>query len=91
LLQARSECSAFQPNSAHQVVDAGPAVFALWRHSTDGQERILCLNNVTSRSQTVRLNRFDRPPKDIITRRMIEMTSDKQIELEPYQVLWLTE
>jgi sucrose phosphorylase len=55
LLRARASSSAFHPHGAQAVVDCGPAIFALRRHSPDGGESRLCLHNVSAQPQVVHL------------------------------------
>lgn len=59
LLKARAASPAFDPNAPQQVLDAGNSVFAVRRISPDGRHRVLCLANVTSRSQALRLDGFE--------------------------------
>ncbi len=53
LLAIRSSSSAFDPYGSQKVLDMGPAVFAVLRISPDGQERMLCIQNVTPSVQQV--------------------------------------
>jgi sucrose phosphorylase len=50
LLQIRRAYSAFSPRAAQVVLADDPRLFAVWRLPADGQERILCLHNVSAQS-----------------------------------------
>lgn len=64
LLEVRRGHAAFHPSGGQQVLPAGlesgdewpRAVFALQRSSPDGSDTVLCLANVSTRSQRVRLD-----------------------------------
>ncbi|HNK63585.1 MAG TPA: sugar phosphorylase [Anaerolineales bacterium] len=70
LLRTRSSSPVFDPHRTQIIHDLHPAVFSVERISPDGQERMLCLHNVSQKSVSFSMN-------------------EKQIKLEPYQVLWL--
>jgi glucosylglycerate phosphorylase len=53
LLSLRASTTAFHPNGPQEILDAGPAIFAILRSSPDGARQALCLQNVTSRQQKV--------------------------------------
>jgi sucrose phosphorylase len=93
LLRARSASSAFDPHGKQQVLDCGKATFALLRISPDGNRQVLCLHNVSNRSQNVRIdlnNIFSSVPLiDRITGRPIDNATGS-LSLQPYQTLWLT-
>ena len=69
LLKTRSTSPAFDPHGTQIIQDLHSAVFAVERISPDGQARMLCLHNVSSKTISFSVN-------------------EKQISLEPYQVLW---
>lgn len=51
LLQKRASSPAFHPHGGQEILDFGPAMFALQRVSPDGSQSMLCLHNVTSQPQ----------------------------------------
>lgn len=87
LLRARATSTAFNPYGAQSALDCGEAVFALSRFSPDGVEQVLCLHNVSSRPQQVRLPKTSGPFVDLLTGR--SWAGARSIELAPYQVCWL--
>jgi glycosidase len=98
MLRVRAENPAFDPHGEQQVLDCGPGVFGLIRRARDASNHpVICLHNVTRKSQSVRLDRLmiDRHVekrsffRDLINGSEIAARSIK-IELRPYQVVWLS-
>ncbi len=89
LLQARSASPAFHPHGVQQVLDVGRAVFALFRISPDGAERVLCLHNISDQRQGINavniLGSAFEPLLDLITGQKIQ----SPFQLDSYQTLWL--
>jgi glucosylglycerate phosphorylase len=52
LLERRAESAAFHPYGSQKIVDAGTGVFAVLRTSPGGDNRVLCLQNVTPQAQS---------------------------------------
>jgi sucrose phosphorylase len=95
LLRARSASSAFHPHGAQQVMDCGGGIFALLRLSPDGNQRVLCLHNVSDQTQPVTSSFSDisrlpsQPFTDLITNETIRGPLNGTLALKPYQTLWL--
>jgi sucrose phosphorylase len=93
LLQARSSSSAFHPHGKQQVLDYSEAIFALLRLSPDGEQRVLCLHNISNQPQPVPVNwkamihSSSGSLMDLVTQ--TEYPLDGNIILKPYQILWL--
>jgi len=95
LLRARAASAAFHPHGSQEVLDRGARVFALLRFSPDGGERVVCLHNISSQLQRVRIESkeifglFAGGLIDLISeRRMDDLLSDT-VALQPYQTLWI--
>ena len=94
-LKARRASPAFHPHGEQQVLDCGEAVFALLRLSRDGSQRVLCLHNISSQLQNVKvdlkgiLDLSSSQGTDLITGDLINTDSDGILVLKPYQTLWL--
>jgi sucrose phosphorylase len=90
LLRARAASPAFHPHGRQEVLDYGPAVFAVRRTSPDGVHRLLCLHNVSAQPQQVRIpaEAAGSPGqlRDLLTGRGIDAAA---FTLAPYQVAWL--
>jgi glucosylglycerate phosphorylase len=95
LLRARSSSAAFHPHGTQEVLDCGKAVFALFRLSPDGTQRVLCLHNVSEQAQRVRIEMkeifglFAAPLTDLITDHRMDDLLNDTVTLRPYQTLWL--
>jgi len=83
LLRARAAHPAFDPFSPQEVLDLGPAVFAVRRASQ--RDRVTCIVNVTDQAQSVSVDLDN--ASDIVTGQAIDV-SDGILRLEPYQVIW---
>jgi glucosylglycerate phosphorylase len=88
LLSARSSSAAFHPHGSQKVLDIGNGIFALLRVSPDGEQQVLCLQNITTQGQDVEgLSSYvlNAKIRDLITNRLQGLS----IHLKPYQILWL--
>ncbi|MBN1264218.1 MAG: hypothetical protein JXA25_01905 [Anaerolineales bacterium] len=97
LLEVRTRESSFHPSGGQEVLDAGPAVFAVLRTSPDGSEQILAMQNVASAEQEVHI----RLPETVNQKQQSgwhDLLSFEQYHLEagvvslklsPYQTVWL--
>jgi glucosylglycerate phosphorylase len=96
LLKARAARAAFNPFGEQQVLDCGEAVFGLLRYGSGSGGRVLCLHNVSDRSQTIPettwIRADDRAKRwvDIVNHKPVTRSKGRVI-LRPYQVLWLSE
>lgn len=97
LLKARAASRAFHPHGSQQVIDCGDSLFTLLRLSPDGDERVLCLQNVSSQPLSMAFD-FDEVfgllPKDsgladLITGQRFKRERRGALRLRPYQTLWL--
>ncbi len=95
LLRGRSASSAFHPHGTQQVLDCGEPIFALLRLSPDGNQRVLCLHNVSDQPQSVTIRFNDSPSlasqhfTDLITHESVSDLLNGKLALKPYQTLWL--
>ncbi|MCB0195932.1 MAG: alpha-glucosidase C-terminal domain-containing protein [Anaerolineae bacterium] len=94
LLKARASSPAFHPNGSQQIIGGNPAFFNLMRTSPDGQERVLCLHNITDHAQYLEVDVSNLLQSDSAR----ELFTDKMVILEggvlrttvePYGVKWL--
>jgi glycosidase len=88
LLRARSECPAFHPRAAQEVLELGtPSVFALVRTPLTGDGRVLCLTHFGADAVTLALDEEWTGP-------LLDLVSGEPrrapLTLAPYETLWLT-
>lgn len=95
LLQCRSGQAAFHPDGGQEVIDMDTSLFAFIRKAPDKSESIFCLYNFAGETQTVDLIKAwpalaeDESCRDLVKSRTLKATALKELELQPYQVLWL--
>lgn len=95
LFRARTRRRAFHPRGPQKILHLSPDVFAVIRHSPEGDKHILAITNVTGRK-----TRLEVPLSEVGVeeRQWRDLLSDKpweargntlKIALEPYGVMWL--
>jgi sucrose phosphorylase len=95
LLRARSASAAFHPHGKQRVLDCGNPIFALLRLSPDGNQRVLCLHNVSDQTQRVTVDLEDISGllsaglTDLLKNEPISDPLNGTLELKPHQTLWL--
>lgn len=92
-LKARAGSAAFQPAGSQQILDLGSQTFAILRTSPGGEEKVVCLHNLTPHPAVLQLSLLDldtkTPLRDLIQPARIVTQPDYPLELKPYQVQWL--
>jgi glycosidase len=94
LLHIRKQQPAFHPATNQRVLRISSDVFASMRVTQDG-ERLLCVTNVTAESLgiDIKLSAHDLPYNEVwidqLTEKSFSSGSLLQIDLVPYQHLWL--
>lgn len=91
---SRVNHAAFHPRGRQKVLELHRRVFSLLRISPDGQERILCLTNVSQESCTLTASAAQLGKagtwRDVLNGASFPADAKGlSLELEPYQVLWL--
>lgn len=96
LIQKRRCENAFHPLASQQIIFANSHVFSILRISRDGNEKLICLVNVSDSLQAVNLElghleiETAAVLRDVITGQMIENQGGNiSVVLEPYQVMWI--
>lgn len=90
LLRVRQAEPAFHPAGGQQVLDLGPAIFAVLRTPPGAGRPVLCLVNVTAEPQTVDIRTgLDHPCRDLLADASDIASRGPMIELDRYQVRWL--
>ena len=96
ILEARKTSAAFHPFGEQEVLSLHPAIFSLLRISPDGNEQVLCLQNISAENLETTLDlsllpfhRTD-PVIDIISKKQFSIDNKKlRLRLSPYEVFWL--
>jgi glycosidase len=97
LLKIRKAHPSFHPGAPQRVLQSNPHVFTLLRSDLDHSELILCLVNVSSNSQRVKIDleplgaTYSKPFLDLISGEFIEAEKENiRLILDGYQVIWLS-
>ena len=93
-LRVRAAQPAFDPFGEQRVLDCGPHVFALLRFAPDDTSRVLCLVNCSAHEQLVPVPwrtalGTNNAVRDLISGARLNVHGPS-LELEPYEVRWLT-
>jgi len=97
LIRTRAAHPAFHPNGAQDVLLGNESLFTLVRISPDGEDKILCIHNVSDVEQpfSANLALFSFPHsgqvRDLINGATfpVDTSGDPNLRVAPYQVLWL--
>lgn len=93
LINTRRRHPAFSPQADQKVLDAENNLFVFLRTAVDENENVLVVGNVTGERQALKrdevqpLADIGNNVRELISGRRIE--ENREIVLEPYQVLWL--
>ena len=93
LMMIRKKQPAFHPNAVQFTLHLGRNLYGIWRQSLDKKQSIFCISNLTDKEVSLslldlNLIGFDHW-RDLITEIEIDDMAG-EIELRPYQTLWLT-
>jgi sucrose phosphorylase len=96
LLRARSSSACFAPQVPQLVVECPPSAFAILREQAGTGRAVLCVHNVTPERASIMLNlpgdTLASPAelRDIITGKALAAASPLELDLAPYETLWLS-
>ena len=97
LLEARKIIPAFNPFGEQEILSIHPSVFGLVRTSLDKRMKVICLHNVSHQTLNISLDieqlslEKDTTATDIIGQKEIPVEIQHlNIELAPFEVLWLS-
>lgn len=96
VLDIRKRQNAFHPNAYQKILKINTDIFAVLRLSKDKKQHVLSLINVTERVSSAKIsfkeiNVFETEWYDLISKRKIEFKGGEiNLQLEPYDVVWLT-
>lgn len=95
LIKIRIKEKAFHPNAPQRVLNLSRHLFSVLRISTDGDEQILTIVNITAEEQSIKISL---PYHQLSFRRCVDLIHHKayvvrdislEITFRPYQVIWL--
>lgn len=89
----RKQQKAFHPDARQQIIHLGDQICGFWRTSLDGQEKILCVHNMTDKQLPLYLAGS---LEESLAGRWLGLLTGEEVnglqslvQLPPYQVLWL--
>jgi sucrose phosphorylase len=93
VIDIRVKQPAFHPNAFQAVLHLGDEVFAFWRQSSNRNQSIFCLHNMTDQVVTIPINSINLTNMDIwedlISGDHFSMEYES-LSLPPYGFVWLT-
>lgn len=93
LLNIRRHQPAFHPNATQFTLQLGDQIFGFWRQSTDREQSMFCLHNISDQTLGVKLSDLNLTHlEDWFDLLSNTQYSDPKafLELKPYQSVWLT-
>ncbi|MBD1162439.1 alpha-amylase [Pelagibacterales bacterium SAG-MED12] len=89
LLHIRRKQKAFHPNGLRSNINMGPKMFCFKRQSIDKKQIIICITNLSSKTQSKKINH-----KFLKWKNLLDYSNnhilDKMIKLKPFQTVWLS-
>ena len=89
MLEVRRKQTAFHPNGLRSSMNMGPKIFCFKRQSIDKKQIILCMTNLSSKSQSIKINFKFLKWKDLLDNSNNHILG-KMIKLKPFQTVWLS-
>ena len=89
LLEIRRKQKAFHPNALRYNIELNSKIFCFKRVSIDKKQTILCITNLSSKVQYIKLNNKFVKWKNLLGSNL-NYISTKELRLEPFQTLWLS-
>ena len=89
LLSIKKKQKAFHPNASRENINLGPKIFCFKRESINKKQTIICITNLSSKIQYLKLSKKFLKYKDLLGSKIF-FTIDKRIKLDPCQTIWLS-
>ncbi len=89
LLSIRRKQKAFHPNALRLTLNFGPKIYGFKRISKDKKQTILCITNLSSKSQNIKIEKKNKKMKNLIDSKTI-INKKKILSLKPLETVWLS-
>ncbi len=89
LLEIKRKQKAFHPNAKRLNINLGSKIFCYERISLDKKQTIICISNLSTKLQYIKINKNLTKYRDLLGRKIF-FTFDKKIKLDPCQTIWLS-
>ncbi|MGO2075710.1 MAG: alpha-amylase, partial [Pseudoalteromonas sp.] len=93
LIAIRKKQPAFHPNATQYTLQLGTHLFGFWRQSINREQSIFCIYNISDQQQVIALADLNLIETECWMNLLTNTPIDEQnlnIELSPYQVIWLS-
>ena len=87
LLNIKRKNKAFHPNASRKTMNLGPKIFAFKRISLDKKQTVMCISNLSSKTQNIKIQLKNKKYKELIIGTTI---SKNNFVLDPFQTIWLS-
>ena len=89
LLNIRKNQKAFHPNAQRINLNFGSKIYGFKRISKDKKQTIICITNLSSKSQKTRINKKSEKIKNLLNSK-IKLENKKFLVLKPFETVWLS-
>ena len=89
LLKIRRNQKAFHPNASRINIDFGRKIYGFKRISEDKKQTILCVTNLSSKIQTIKIVKKNQKMKNLLNSK-INIMNKKFLILKPFETIWLS-
>ncbi len=89
LLNIRRKQKAFHPNAQRINLNFGSKIYGFKRISKDKKQTIICITNLSSKSQKTRIIKKSKKIKNLLNLR-IKLENKKFLVLKPFETVWLS-
>ncbi len=87
LLNIKRKNKAFHPNALRKTMNFGPKIFAFKRISLDKKQTVMCISNLSSKTQNIKIQLTNKKYRELIVGTTV---SKNNITLDPFQTIWLS-
>ena len=87
LLNIKQKNKAFHPNALRKTMNLGPKIFAFKRISLDKKQTVMCISNLSSKTQNIKIKLKNKKYKELIIGTIV---GKNNIVLDPFQTVWLS-
>ena len=89
LLSIRRKQKAFHPNALRLNLDFGKKIYGFKRISKDKKQTIICITNLSSKTQKTRIDKKCLEMKNLMSSKII-IENKQFLILKPFETIWLT-
>ncbi len=89
LLNIRRKQKAFHPNAQRINLNFGSKIYGFKRISKDKKQTIICITNLSSKSQKTRIDKKSKRIKNLLNSK-INFENKKFLFLKPFETVWLS-